>query len=256
MRPQYAAAVTEGEHKTCVRTCQRGDWRCVAASTSERGIQERSAGDRVPPRAARTNAATRPGSLRPGDDSTPLATSTIHGRTWPIRSATFSGVRPPARIRWGRGGGLGGARRRSRARSLRAGRRHRHRPARRRGDGPVLGPAQVPHHARDRLGVPEAERADDPEMSEGDEVGRRLARRATGRSASPMRSARAATSSGGRSTKRPTARARGGQGGDDLRGEGGLDPTGRGRVEVQADPVGTGRDTGQGVGRRWSGRRP
>ena len=56
------------------------------------------------PRAARTNAATRRGSFRPGDDSTPLATSTVQGRTRATRPATFSGVRPPARMSRGRGG--------------------------------------------------------------------------------------------------------------------------------------------------------
>src|SRR4051794_4966097 len=50
---------------------------------------------------ASMNRRTLSGSLRPGDDSTPLATSTIHGRTIRSRSATFSGVRPPARMRQG-----------------------------------------------------------------------------------------------------------------------------------------------------------
>jgi hypothetical protein len=50
-------------------------------------------------RAASMNAATFSGSLIPGDDSTPLATSTIQGRTSATRSATFSGVNPPARIK-------------------------------------------------------------------------------------------------------------------------------------------------------------
>ena len=58
----------------------------------------------VPP--ARTKAETRAGSFRPGRSSTPLATSTIQGRTCATRAATFSGVRPPARIRRGRGGGV------------------------------------------------------------------------------------------------------------------------------------------------------
>ena len=40
---------------------------------------------------------TSVGSLTPGADSTPLATSTPHGRTRSIASATLSGVRPPAR---------------------------------------------------------------------------------------------------------------------------------------------------------------
>ena len=46
-------------------------------------------------------SADPPGSFRPGHDSTPLATSTIQGRTRASRSATFSGVRPPARMRQG-----------------------------------------------------------------------------------------------------------------------------------------------------------
>ena len=37
-------------------------------------------------------------SFTPGDDSTPLATSTPHGRTTSIASATLAGVSPPARI--------------------------------------------------------------------------------------------------------------------------------------------------------------
>ena len=52
-------------------------------------------------RTASTNAWTRARSLIPGADSTPLATSTIQGWTRATRSATFSGVRPPARIRQG-----------------------------------------------------------------------------------------------------------------------------------------------------------
>src|SRR4051794_35094852 len=55
-------------------------------------------------RTARRRASIRARSFRPGDDSTPLATSTIQGRARATRSATFSGVRPPARIRRGRGG--------------------------------------------------------------------------------------------------------------------------------------------------------
>src|SRR6516225_8827689 len=38
------------------------------------------------------------GSFLPGRDSTPLATSTAKGRTMRMASATFSGVRPPARM--------------------------------------------------------------------------------------------------------------------------------------------------------------
>ena len=256
MRPQNSAAVTDGEHKTCVRTCQHGNRRARGrVDLGVEGFRRRSAGSRSP-RAARTNAATRPGSLRPGDDSTPLATSTIHGRTWPIRPATFSGVRPPARMRLGRGGrtwrrsggdrvpgpsglagdmgidehGVGGA-------------------------AQLLRPAQIPQHARDRLGVSEAERADDAEVSEGDEVGRRLVPvqldgpqpDAIGQGGDLI----------GRTIDEQAHRVRGGgEGGDDLRGERGLDPTGGARVEVQADPVGTTRDTGQGIARRWSGRRP
>src|SRR5690606_24075133 len=49
-------------------------------------------------RAASTNARTLLGSLRPGADSTPEATSTPHGRTTRTASPTFSGVRPPARM--------------------------------------------------------------------------------------------------------------------------------------------------------------
>ena len=37
-------------------------------------------------------------SFTPGDDSTPLATSTAYGRTARTAAATFSGVRPPARM--------------------------------------------------------------------------------------------------------------------------------------------------------------
>src|SRR5438067_718635 len=81
-------------------------WRAATPRGADRGAGKR--GDQAdgsePPRAARMNAATRAGSLRPGDDSTPLATSTIHGRTHATRAATFSGVRPPARTRRGRGG--------------------------------------------------------------------------------------------------------------------------------------------------------
>ena len=49
-------------------------------------------------RALRTKSRTFIGSLCPGDDSTPVDTSTPHGRTRSMASATFSGVRPPARM--------------------------------------------------------------------------------------------------------------------------------------------------------------
>src|SRR4051812_14221447 len=49
-------------------------------------------------RALATKSRTRSGSLRPGADSTPLATSTPAGRTRRIASATLSGFRPPARM--------------------------------------------------------------------------------------------------------------------------------------------------------------
>src|SRR5207249_11703856 len=52
-------------------------------------------------RAAPMKAATAARSFRPGADSTPLATSTIQGRTRTIRSDTFPGVRPPAKMRRG-----------------------------------------------------------------------------------------------------------------------------------------------------------
>ena len=54
-------------------------------------------GRRGPGRAA-TNARTLRGSLRPGDCSTPVDTSTPQGWTASMPSATFSGVSPPARI--------------------------------------------------------------------------------------------------------------------------------------------------------------
>src|ERR1700730_16076762 len=44
------------------------------------------------------NSRILPRSFFPGRDSTPLATSTAYGRTERIASATFSGVRPPAKI--------------------------------------------------------------------------------------------------------------------------------------------------------------
>ena len=44
------------------------------------------------------NASTFAGSLIPGADSTPEATSTAHGCTAAMPSATFSGVSPPDRI--------------------------------------------------------------------------------------------------------------------------------------------------------------
>ena len=47
-------------------------------------------------RQPRMNAFSLRGSLRPGLASTPVDTSTPHGRTASIASATFSGVRPPA----------------------------------------------------------------------------------------------------------------------------------------------------------------
>ena len=43
-----------------------------------------------------TNARTFAASLRPGAASTPLTTSTPHGRSVAMASATFSGVSPPA----------------------------------------------------------------------------------------------------------------------------------------------------------------
>src|SRR5215469_8159733 len=46
---------------------------------------------------AHINATIRAGSFLPGRASTPLHTSTAYGRTTRIASATFSGVRPPAR---------------------------------------------------------------------------------------------------------------------------------------------------------------
>src|SRR5207245_2364160 len=49
-------------------------------------------------RAASMNRCIFSGSFSPGRHSTPLATSTIAGRTRRIASATFSGVNPPARI--------------------------------------------------------------------------------------------------------------------------------------------------------------
>ncbi len=48
--------------------------------------------------AAPMNASTFSGSLIPGADSTPEATSTPHGCTAAMPSATFPGVRPPDRI--------------------------------------------------------------------------------------------------------------------------------------------------------------
>src|SRR5207247_10675867 len=45
------------------------------------------------------NARNFSGSLRPGTDSTPLATSTAQGYTARTAAATFSGMRPPAKIR-------------------------------------------------------------------------------------------------------------------------------------------------------------
>src|SRR4051812_24292666 len=67
-------------------------------ATSETEFRGREGADHDCPRTARSRAATRAGSLRPGADSTPLATSTIQGRRRASRPATFSGVRPPARI--------------------------------------------------------------------------------------------------------------------------------------------------------------
>src|SRR5688500_15704969 len=43
------------------------------------------------------NASSFFGSFLPGEDSTPLATSTANGRTVRIAPATFSEIRPPAR---------------------------------------------------------------------------------------------------------------------------------------------------------------
>ena len=91
------------------------------------------------PRTARRKAATRAGSLQPGADSTPLATSTIQGRTSAIRAATFSGVRPPARMTGGRGGAPRAAWRRSSGRSRPPGRGRRRRAGRRREAGPGPG---------------------------------------------------------------------------------------------------------------------
>src|SRR5215469_6319154 len=50
-------------------------------------------------RARAMNARTLSGSLRPGAASTPEATSTPHGFSSAMASATFSGLRPPAAIR-------------------------------------------------------------------------------------------------------------------------------------------------------------
>src|SRR4051794_39721424 len=50
---------------------------------------------------AALNARTSSGSFTPGELSVPLATSTAQGRTVPIASPTFSGVRPPARMSGG-----------------------------------------------------------------------------------------------------------------------------------------------------------
>src|SRR5262249_60668063 len=48
--------------------------------------------------AASRNASTFAWSLRPGSASTPETTSTAKGRTSSMAPATFSAVRPPARI--------------------------------------------------------------------------------------------------------------------------------------------------------------
>jgi hypothetical protein len=47
---------------------------------------------------AAAKASSLSGSLRPGADSTPLATSTAYGRTATMASETLSGVKPPERI--------------------------------------------------------------------------------------------------------------------------------------------------------------
>lgn len=75
---------------------------------SERTVPQRTIGSpprcldpapRLPgylPRAARTNAATRAASFRPGAASTPLATSTPSNPPSFATAETFSGVKPPA----------------------------------------------------------------------------------------------------------------------------------------------------------------
>ena len=175
---------------------------------------------RLRPTAGRTDErGDRGGSLRPGDDSTPLATSTIQGRTRAIRSATFSGVRPPARIRRGRGGTRSrivvGDRRPGAARH---GRGHRHRPGPRPADGPAPRPApgsrRRPSQADGRLAG----------GRRGSTRNRSSTTRSSGGSCpcnctmpSPSRSASSATSAAGRSTKTPDDGDRGRQCGDDLR---------------------------------------
>ena len=76
--------------------------RCPSPSTrrSARARGAAAAPDGPPASsAAAAKAVISSWSLIPGADSTPLATSTAHGRVRSIASPTFSAVRPPARIK-------------------------------------------------------------------------------------------------------------------------------------------------------------
>ena len=103
-------------------------------------------------------------------------------------------------------------------------------------------------------GISEAEGADDPEMPEAQAGLRAAHRRGAGRS--PGRGDRPARRprrpAGRRTGRRP---GRGGQGGDDLGREAGVDVSRRARMEIQADPVRPGLEASQRPRRPGSGRR-
>src|SRR5262249_30709868 len=72
-----------------------GGWRDHDTLSCARSIGSRL---RKAARADFTKLAMSSGLLRPGEDSTPLDTSTPKGRTSLMAAATLSAVRPPARI--------------------------------------------------------------------------------------------------------------------------------------------------------------
>ena len=200
------------------------------------------------PCAALTKAATCARSFRPGADSTPLATSTIQGRTRGDPRRDVLGRQAAGQDQPGQGGhrvedvvgdGRAGAARLARRRRRRSGPR----PAGARAPRARLEVFAHPAPARRPI---QPKRSDDLELTRA-RAGLPAARvRAAGRSSARARAASSATSAAGRSTKTPTAATDAGRAATISAARSGVHVSRRARMKVEADPV----DTQLGAGQR------